>query len=182
MGVIINRVDIDDLEKVAGSQLINRVSALEAQAGDESLDTTAQTLSGAVNELNDAIEDIAAKNPCKYSTTEKIVGEWIDGKPIYEKTWFSTAVMTLNATTTTYVDIEDLTNYNIDNIIDINGGYTHATNGAKWAFNMANTANGFSMSVLYNENKLLRVHGYRETGTGTYTNFIITIRYTKTTD
>lgn len=54
----------------------------------------------------DSIDDIAAVglpssnavgSGFNYSTTEQIVGRWIDGKPIYQKTWLFPTVTTSNS-------------------------------------------------------------------------------------
>lgn len=54
--------------------------------------TTGQVLAKRSNTDND-VEWIDAANPTQvnYSTTEHIVGTWIDGKPLYQKTFISTA-------------------------------------------------------------------------------------------
>lgn len=47
-----------------------------------SLGTTAQTLVGALNEL-----EAGGGGGANYSTTEHVVGTWVDGSPLYEKTF-----------------------------------------------------------------------------------------------
>ena len=42
--------------------------------------------SGDMDDIVTPIPSIPTRVPHKYSTTEQIVGEWIDGRPIYEKT------------------------------------------------------------------------------------------------
>lgn len=51
-----------------------------------------------------------------YSTEEQIVGEWIDGSTIYEKTFFLSQRTPITNDYTTYI-IDDTTIYDIDNII-----------------------------------------------------------------
>ena len=53
----------------------------------------------------------------EYSTEEKIVGKWIDGKMIYEKVINGTMI----GSTTEWVNFYDCTSLNIDNMINISG-------------------------------------------------------------
>ena len=64
-----------------------------------------------------------------YSTTEKIVGTWIDGKPLYQRTFniASNSYIT-NANSRSNSIIADLSSSNIDYLIIKNAVY-HATNG-----------------------------------------------------
>ena len=49
-----------------------------------------------------------------YSTSEKVIGTWIDGKPIYEKTWTG-----LNVTaTTSWLQLTDVSISNVSNVIN----------------------------------------------------------------
>lgn len=52
-----------------------------------------------------------------YSTEEKIVGTWIDGSPVYQKTVNSITLPSDN----TYENIQDVSSLNIETIISING-------------------------------------------------------------
>lgn len=104
----------------------------------------------------------------KYSTEEQIVGEWIDGKPLYQKTINGTWAIASDASTAV------TTISNLDQIIDYKGvGFaTNYPNELRlldgWVgFCYANKSNGI-ISVK-NSN-----------GAMTWTN--ITIQYTKTTD
>lgn len=47
----------------------------------------------------------------RYSTDEQIVGEWIDGKPIYQKTITG---LNVNTTANTWVDIVDVSSLSIE--------------------------------------------------------------------
>lgn len=100
-----------------------------------------------------------------YSTEEKIVGTWITGEPIYQKTW------TGQTTTGTEVDLFSLTGAN--KIIDING-YLH-NNGYYFHFNYAQgTGNYFSIFANDNVIKLRKQ-------VNTDYDYAITVQYTKTT-
>ena len=57
----------------------------------------------------------------KYSTEEQVVGEWIDGKPIYQKTFTDLSItMAWNSQYQTYATIDALDS-NIDKFIDFKG-------------------------------------------------------------
>lgn len=62
-----------------------KTSEVNAIVGDlEELETTDKTdVVSAINELNTNINSLDDRD--NYSTTEQIVGTWIDGKPIYRK-------------------------------------------------------------------------------------------------
>ena len=53
----------------------------------------------------------------EYSTEEKVVGKWIDGKPIYEKVINGTII----GSPADWTNFYDCTNLNIDNMINIKG-------------------------------------------------------------
>ena len=52
-----------------------------------------------------------------YSTTERLVGEWIDGSPVYERVFQLTNFTTLNANTT-YEFVKPVASYGIERLID----------------------------------------------------------------
>ena len=60
-----------------------------------------------------------------YSTTEKIIGTWVDGKPIYQKTFSTTSpVCTTNGTEVT----KDVSiGANVDTIVDVKGTLINST-------------------------------------------------------
>lgn len=128
----------------------------------------------------------------KYSTQEHIVGTWIDGKPIYEKTYHNVAMsgaLPLNSYNRTVID----TNSNIDTLIKA-GGMIHYEYGAytqhelpycRVIFNN-NVTSSASFSVdIQKTNGEIALNGYVTGGIG-YTisdlSFDITVQYTKTTD
>lgn len=62
-----------------------KTSEVNALVGDlEELETTDKTdVVSAINELNTNINSLDERD--NYSTTEQVIGTWIDGKPIYRK-------------------------------------------------------------------------------------------------
>lgn len=104
-----------------------------------------------------------------YSTTEQVVGTWIDGKPLYQKTF--TQVLTNN-----YANI-DISTFNIDKAFIVDGFYDIGVTD-------------FSLNEFLNSS----VYSYTHINPGVPYRYIdcycslndatiyITIRYTKTTD
>lgn len=64
---------------------------------------------------------INSDNFHEYSTEEKIVGKWIDGKSIYEKVISGNMI----ASPPDWVDFYDCSGLNIDNMIEIKGFYNY---------------------------------------------------------
>ena len=72
---------------------------------DNSLDTDDKTVVGAINELNGRFD---------YSTTEKAVGTWVDGKTIYKKTLYIASMPDGSTASTEYLFL----NTPVDMIVD----------------------------------------------------------------
>lgn len=113
----------------------------------------------------------------EYSTEEKIVGKWIDGKPIYEK------VIYVNITDRDWHNIQ--MNVSIDNIIKLKGilyqgnghpyfielqGNTYPNNENRAMLLYKKDENYITYAVLYTQTDLSSTYLY------------IIIQYTKTTD
>lgn len=105
-----------------------------------------------------------------YSTTEQVVGTWIDGKPVYEKT-----VIVDN------IPSADWTGHSIGvndaDIIDVSG-YIESDNHVKWTIN-----------YYYNTNTMFNIYissnsfvCYWKYSSSTYSKAVLTFKYTKTTD
>ena len=82
MGVIDLDARVKKLEAEQGGGAV--IDQLEAAvtALDEEINGNGTTTFGLAGDVN----DLKTSNPYSYSTTEKVVGEWIDGSPIYQKT------------------------------------------------------------------------------------------------
>ena len=109
-----------------------------------------------------------------YSLDEKVVGTWLDGKPIYQKTLFlDNLVASDNA-----IDVSDL---NIDVLV-----YAEALrrfeNDSLNEYTPFTTDGGYSsqskQSITYSDDELAIAIG---TGVD-FDDYYVTIRYTKTTD
>ena len=108
-----------------------------------------------------------------YSESEKVIGTWIDGKTLYQRTLKLTGTYSgMDAV------IADLTSWNMETIIDIEGN--SGTVDTEWnpiTFSHP-SASGWAKTVYVSGNKL-----YVCTGTYiTYINPVFTLKYTKSTD
>lgn len=140
-------------------------------------DTTTPLNASNLNHIEDGIKALYEKTI--YSTTEQVVGTWIDGKPIYRK------VFTGNMTNTTneWVNLEKCNLNNVENIIDISGTIKNTSSDRRVLPTSAyeNTSYYCTFSYLGQTDYLqCYVNGW------TYTTFgfkyIVVIEYTKTTD
>ena len=114
-----------------------------------------------------------------YSTTEQVVGTWIDGSPVYEKT-----IITNSSVTNADVDV-DISNLNVDLMVSIGGGYSRNVNNLElyypWGDNEYNTSDVIvfgSYCRFYKTNDSITykiIH--KDNSTTDYQRF--TIRYTK---
>ena len=112
-----------------------------------------------------------------YSTEEQVVGTWIDGKPLYEKTFKTTVNVTGSTEYFSNVIVEDAEEYFIENAF-----CTENENGTG-AIQMIGSVN-FNGNYDYNITSFNLNTGrwwiIRGGGTSPYTTIIV--RYTKTTD
>ena len=128
---------------------------------------------GDVNQLNETLERKVKNNggggsSHTYSTTEQVVGTWIDGKPLYEKTWdFSSSPIVLSYGNWTQLS---LGNIPIDTVIGyraIRNKYTDMTGSTEFTADYNGTVGIFALKLWESEERSL-------------TYFIM--QYTKTTD
>ena len=101
-----------------------------------------------------------------YSEEEKIVGGWIDGKPIYQKTYSNNG----NALTLPI----DISNLNIDKLVNWEAACsnTQEYGPIMWTISICSGIDGRSLYIQDNQIKT----------TGSYYRHFITIQFTKTTD
>lgn len=124
-------------------------------------------------------------DPYKYSTNETVVGKWIDGKPLYRKTFSGN---TLPTTGEKKLEI-NVSSLDIEKgFIDVTHSYFHdTTNGRYYPIPVVNvntstttTANSSAQAGVYlksDYSKMVIEGGYNMNWSAT-----ITIEYTKTTD
>lgn len=129
-----------------------------------------------------AVRNYVATNIAVYSTTEHVVGTWIDGKPIYQITLQDTVP---NTTTGTFATKSiDLSSYNIEFLNIVNAVMRLTIDNNTTFSNLPYLENDGNQIKLFADfstsQKVLNIRssaGYRS-GASLY----ITIQYTKTTD
>ena len=162
--------------------LEDQVEDLEARpsggdsAADVSYDNTGSGLTAddvqeAIDELNTAIGQIDTS--VNYSTTEKVIGVWIDGTtPVYEKT-IETGAMPNNTTKSVAHNISDL-----GHIISMIGCATSSVSGNHIQLGAINNVSPSDQIVMYcNATNLIFVTGADRTS---YDSSYVIMRYTKT--
>ena len=103
-----------------------------------------------------------------FSTDEKVIGTWIDGKPLYQKTINGLSITTIwNGTMFAYANVSPLVN-DIDNVIDACGLGIEPTSNKKAYIS------SIDIQVKNDEWQLQIVNNYVIN--------TITLKYTKTTD
>ena len=114
--------------------------------------------------------------PVDYSTTEQDTGrKWIDGKPIYQKTFVPTAPATSWSGINNSVDVSGL---NIDNLINTEAQAQNINNSNHFSLNMASEPTNTIVLDSTKSNILV----YLGNVSAPIRVFNLTIWYTKTTD
>lgn len=116
-----------------------------------SLETQNKDLVGAINEVNKSNT---------YSTEEQVVGTWIDGKPVYQKTYTNLGIPVTQANV--WFDIVDVGELNIDTLINCYANPSKTTTMALSALVDGTMLKGFFGTI--------------------WMLSTVTIKYTKTTD
>jgi hypothetical protein len=136
---------------------------------------------------NDATVNIGTGND--YSTDEMIVGTWIDGKPIYQKTILNIEAKspTSGSVTETKYDISDLS---IDTLVGIKNRFHQEVSGSiaelfdfSSAPTMTNNQLRCTMVVYYALNSSVNAGNLVISNSIGFTRYVtVTLQYTKTTD
>lgn len=122
------------------------------------------------------VANIRESSLLDYSTTEQNTGrKWIDGKPIYQKTFVPTAPATYWAGTSNFIDVSGL---NIDTLINTEAQAQNPNNGVYFPLSIASTPS--STVVMTSAKSDIQV--YLGDNSAPARVFSFTIWYTKTTD
>lgn len=111
-----------------------------------------------------------ASNANEYSTTETVIGTWIDGKPLYRKVYSITSPSSANA------NYADLSSLNIETTVHLYGYYKKPT--GTFGIPFYDSDNNYSVIFINNSNQLRGRFG----NSSEITNAKVVIEYTKTTD
>lgn len=106
-----------------------------------------------------------------HSTDERVIGQWTDGKPLYQKTVTGTIL------TNNWSEISHSIS-NVDTIF-ITKGFVKSTSGATRCIGGAAVTNTEQLLGAVDSQK---VYIYNMDSTSNYTTAIVTLQYTKTTD
>ena len=111
-----------------------------------------------------------------YSTTEQVIGTWIDGKPLYEKT-IEISSLSVGSTTTIQHNIS-----NFGELINVYGE-VNLTNGEHRPMPMVYWSNNWAISIFEFTSTTFGIWlGSSYTGNRAFSKAYITLQYTKTTD
>lgn len=110
----------------------------------------------------------------KYSTSEKIVGEWIDGKPIYQITKIYTGSW---ASSTARSVLETLSG--IDTIINISSWGIYNNTHMTLPYQAANNFAGVWANETGKNSHSYEIYFQRAAYSSTFTKLVTTIQYTK---
>ena len=162
----------DEMGSGGGSANLHEVT----QAQYDAL-TEAQKKNGEMYFIKDVNGDGSQFQPVIYSTEEREIGVWTDGKPLYQKT------LILSNTIINLIVEVDLSSLSIDTIVDAAGEYDRipANNDLLiYPFGFYQSNSVFSWLRTVNNNKLSYLIQQPNTEITTFQR--ITIKYTKTTD
>ena len=160
----------DNIEYRITDAGINGVSASNVKYDNSATGLDATTTQQAIDKLNESL--------MVYSTQEKVVGTWIDGRPIYEKTYYLPTIESYEDRQI-LITLDQRTDIDINAFLSFTGGQNY--NNTDW-FHI-----GYETGVLQmvrivarpNEGILLVVGGYKN---GMLKNGNYVVRYMKTTD
>lgn len=141
---------------------------------NKALRTTLQNVPAVVDTLIRGFDEIgdAAEEENTYSTDERVVGKWIDGKKLYEKT---VNIGALPNAATKSINISDL---NIDKIIEFNGYATSDTVNIPVQYAVSGGTGFVGVATYYTRNNgNLTIEAYNDRTN--YTECYLTIKYTK---
>ena len=156
----------------ASGTLRNAVATATAGTTSETYDSVASRPTNTSVLYCIATKNIYIDARFDYSTEEKVVGTWIDGKPLYQKT----VLCSYASSVTEGTDVSQATAHNISDIdsfvyIEINNDSNQSTWGDENATRFVSA--WFNATNIY-----LRTNRSNKAGTTAY----VTVRYTKTTD
>lgn len=151
--------------------LINSDDITITQNGDDIKLNTTVDMSAVQTQVNTNTTDITnIKDTQVYSTTEKVVGTYRDGKPLYRKTYTGVCASSSAVVLDTISSVDKLATYT---------GWAESNYNWAWAVpcSASGYANNLRMNTSTKEIQLSFDSNYSSSG-----EFEVTIEYTKTTD
>ncbi len=175
-------IDPNDATPIVNSEISNDYGTAQnlgySQAYSNTTFATKDVATTSIAGLMSASDKTKLDNGEVYSTTEQVIGTWIDGKPLYRK------VITGNLTgeTTNYNYAEFYLPTTIETLVRLNGSMKTNNSNAHWVKSLP--ANAIDINYFYNEGTgRTRLYGTNKTEMPiTTTSYIVIAEYTKTTD
>lgn len=118
-------------------------------------------------------------HPIIYSTDERRVGVWVDGKPLYQKTKFSTSTLSYNTLNTVSLGVSD-----VDKFVSVTGfvAYGNDANFIPLPYGDRGNSNVCIAGINADSGEAKVWIGSDYQAPNTVNLVVITIQYTKTTD
>ena len=89
-------------------EALDELASKTVTAGSVSYDNTVSGMTA--DDVQEALDELSARLPVKYSLTEQVVGEWVDGSPVYQKTIYCETLPSAKGTGTYDADAANVTN------------------------------------------------------------------------
>lgn len=164
------------ISTVVNSNLTTSRALISNSSGKIAVSATTSTelgyLSGVTSSIQTQLDNLSNRI-YNYSTTERIVGTWIDGRPIYQKTF--TGSITISGSSRYYHAFVDLSSYSINEFLGVEGYLKDGT-----TYKSVNVADTYYFSVCYDTSSKKLSAVMQNWSAGGVKPYAITIRYTKT--
>ena len=130
-----------------------------------------------INDIaNGEISNGFVQSQFNYSTEEQVIGKWIDGKPLYQKTY----KMDNQAISNGMHDFIDLTSLNIDEFVNLFG--VMSTSDHQQVCLIPACSSAGDTGFRYEKSSKILKSEVSGTNSWSASNVRLTIQYTKTTD
>lgn len=176
------KIMLNDIEYTAGGS--GGSNDVELTWAEYQALSYAEKMNGSNYFITDAVPESKEIQPVIYSDTEREIGVWRDGKPLYQKTIYVDDIGTGSPTEISLAGLD------IDTAIDIQAQVTYESNTGKWHLlpyiepGSPNSSIGLRIELNTTPQRLYLIPGSDyASGAQWYLNhFLATIQYTKTTD
>ena len=172
--------DWNENDPTSGAYILNKPSIpnspIELTQAEYDALTPAEKMNDTPYLITDANGDGSQFQPVIYSTSEREIGVWTDGKPLYEKTYIHTFT---NIARNTEEIVADISGLNIDTVVNSTGVCRYSFTGQPDRYEILGYH--FYYYIYPSGNLTFTQQMTSETTDRTY-DLIIKLQYTKTTD
>lgn len=161
----------DDVEYRITDKGIDSVSASNVKYDGSASGLSAMNVQGAVDEVN---------GKSIYSTEEKVVGTWIDGKPIYRK-----IVKFADDTVGTESKVQEIDFPNVEKLVSLKGNLCWYNKNQQYPIPfvvLLSQENWINVDLYLSDTNKLRLRYHRSIGSSPMLDVYAIVEYTKTTD